>query len=249
MAGEPIGGFLHYLMAECGVSPNTLAAYRSDLMRFRRWRGKHAPGASRGAGRPDPGRIRRVSPRVPPGGAEHRPAPGEPLDLLPLPDLRGEAHREHGQAAGGPGGLGPIADGPRPPIRDEAPGGAGPETRLGRRDRAALETLYASGCRASEVVGLTIADLDLVRGSARCVGKGDKQRVVPLGRPAREAISAYLEKDRPELVVRRPETREVFVSKSGRPLSRVSLWRIVSGYAKALGVLGGRADRPPHDPS
>ncbi len=44
MAGEPIGGFLHYLMAECGVSPNTLAAYRSDLMRFRRWRGKHAPG-------------------------------------------------------------------------------------------------------------------------------------------------------------------------------------------------------------
>ncbi len=85
-------------------------------------------------------------------------------------------------------------------------------------------------------MGLTIADLDLVRGSARCVGKGDKQRVVPLGRPAREAISAYLEKDRPELVVRRPETREVFVSKSGRPLSRVSLWRIVSGYAKALGL-------------
>ncbi len=110
------------------------------------------------------------------------------------------------------------------------------DTRLGRRDRAALETLYATGCRASEVVGLGESDLDLKRGTARCVGKGDKQRVVPLGIKAREALSLYLSRDRPFLIMKRPETREVFVSKSGRPLSRVGLWRIVSVHARSLGL-------------
>src|SRR5262249_6282307 len=78
-------------------------------------------------------------------------------------------------------------------------------TRLGRRDRAALETLYATGCRASEVVGLRPADIDLRAGTARCIGKGDKERVVPLGSRAREALEAYLAKDRPAMVARRPE--------------------------------------------
>jgi integrase/recombinase XerD len=110
------------------------------------------------------------------------------------------------------------------------------ETRLGRRDRAALETLYATGCRASEVVGLKPVDLDLTRGTARCVGKGDKERLVPLGSHAREALAVYLEKDRPALVARRRETQEVFVSKSGRPLSRIALWRIVKQHAKAAGL-------------
>ena len=62
-------------------------------------------------------------------------------------------------------------------------------TRLGRRDRAALETLYATGCRASEVAGLRPADLDLVTGLARCIGKGNKERRVPLGSRAIAALT------------------------------------------------------------
>jgi integrase/recombinase XerD len=107
-----------------------------------------------------------------------------------------------------------------------------PATRLGRRDRAALETLYATGCRASEVVALRPRDLDLEAGVARCVGKGDKERIVPLGASARAALAEYLKRDRPGLVVRRPETTTVLVTRSGRPLSRLGLWRIVKLHAR-----------------
>jgi integrase/recombinase XerD len=117
------------------------------------------------------------------------------------------------------------------------------DTRLGRRDRAALETLYATGCRVSEVAGLRPIDLDLKAGTARCVGKGNKERLVPLGSHAMTALTLYMERDRPALVARRPETTTVFVSKSGRPLSRIALWQIVKRYSQALGL---HADVSPH---
>jgi integrase/recombinase XerD len=110
------------------------------------------------------------------------------------------------------------------------------ETRLGRRDRAALETLYATGCRASEVVGLRPTDLDLAGGLARCVGKGNKERCVPLGSRAVAALSSYLASDRPLLTARRPDTASVLVSRTGRPLSRIGLWRIVKQHATAAGL-------------
>jgi integrase/recombinase XerD len=112
------------------------------------------------------------------------------------------------------------------------------DSRLGRRDRAALETLYATGCRVSEVAGLCPADVDLTVGAVRCIGKGNKERRVPLGSHAARAIRDYLERDRPALVARRPETAELFVSKSGRPLSRMALWQIVKRYARGGGVKG-----------
>jgi integrase/recombinase XerD len=117
------------------------------------------------------------------------------------------------------------------------------ESRLGRRDQAALETLYATGCRASEVVGLRPGDLDLEAGLARCIGKGNKERCVPLGSRARSALSAYVATDRPVLVARHPETATVFVSKSGRPLSRIGLWRIVKQHARGAGL---RSEVSPH---
>src|SRR5262249_53310720 len=72
--------------------------------------------------------------------------------------------------------------------------------RFGLRDRAILETLYATGSRASEVVGLKQEDLHLESGFLKYFGKGNKQRVVPLGRPAISALRAYLEEQRPKLV-------------------------------------------------
>src|SRR5207237_382489 len=73
-------------------------------------------------------------------------------------------------------------------------------------------------------------------GLARCVGKGDKERIVPLGQRARQALAAYLADDRPALVARRPDTEAAFVSRSGRPLSRVGLWRVVKVHARAAGL-------------
>ena len=187
---DPVGPFLHYLMAECGVSPHTLAAYRSDLMRFLRWRKAHAPGplaqmdvAGLSGYVEELGQVRACP-------QQHLPAPGKSLHVLPVPGFRGEALGQCGQAAGRPGRLGPAADGAG--ARGGRPAAQAPdaETRLGRRDRAALETLYATGCRASEVVGLRPADLDLKTGLARCVGKGNKERWVPLGSRAIEALSS-----------------------------------------------------------
>jgi len=118
-----------------------------------------------------------------------------------------------------------------------------PLSRLGRRDRAALETLYATGCRASEAVGLRLTDLDLKAGTARCLGKGNKERQVPLGSRAIAALASYLEHDRPILGKGRPETAHVFVTKSGKPLSRVDLWQIVKRHCRSAGL---RGDISPH---
>jgi integrase/recombinase XerD len=110
------------------------------------------------------------------------------------------------------------------------------EQTFGRRDRAALETLYATGCRASEVANLRPGDLDLNGGSARCIGKGNKERVVPLGSRAREALTEYLTRDRPRLVAGLVGVPNVFVTRRGRPLTRVGLWAIVKKHALAAGL-------------
>jgi integrase/recombinase XerC len=116
---------------------------------------------------------------------------------------------------------------------------------LGMRDRAALEVLYAAGLRVSELCGLDVERVDVDRGEARVIGKGDKERVVPLGRPAREALAAWLSV-RPELL--RPTSpddarRAVFLSNRGRRLGV----RRVQTLVKRYGVLAaGRADLHPH---
>src|SRR6516164_7315036 len=84
------------------------------------------------------------------------------------------------------------------------------------RDRALLETLYATGSRASEVVGLKMIDLHLDSGFCKCLGKGSKQRVVPLGRPAIQVLESYLNELRPELTRAATDAPWVFVSRGGR---------------------------------
>ncbi|HIA19753.1 MAG TPA: site-specific tyrosine recombinase XerD [Planctomycetaceae bacterium] len=107
------------------------------------------------------------------------------------------------------------------------------------RDRALLELLYATGCRASEVSYLALADLHLKERFCRCHGKGNKQRLTPLGRPACQAISDYLQQSRPRLAaIAKPPNDWVLLSRSGKRLRRQAIWVIVKKYAQRVGAPG-----------
>ena len=106
-----------------------------------------------------------------------------------------------------------------------------------QRDRALLEVLYATGCRASEVCTLRVRDLTLDEKTLRCHGKGDKQRMVPIGGRAIQAIQLYLEESRHILADRNPgQIDELFLSRGGKALDRIQLWRLVKRYAKRAGI-------------
>ena len=106
-----------------------------------------------------------------------------------------------------------------------------------RRDRALLEMLYATGCRASEVSNLKLRDVHLDEGFSMCRGKGNKERLVPLGRPAAEAFSLYLEEERRHLAARTsPEPPWAFLSYRGRRLRRERIWELLKKYARRVGA-------------
>jgi integrase/recombinase XerD len=110
-----------------------------------------------------------------------------------------------------------------------------PADRFYLRDRAILETLYATGCRASEVVNLKVADLYLDAGFLKAFGKGSKQRIVPLGSKAVSALRTYLGEGRPLLTAAAP-AEYVFLSRGARRLDREVLWMIVKKYVKRAGL-------------
>jgi integrase/recombinase XerD len=112
-----------------------------------------------------------------------------------------------------------------------------PETgaALGLRDRAMLELLYACGLRVSELVGLLPEQLSLAQGVVRITGKGNKERLVPLGEAAGEWLQRYLEESRPVLCQGRA-VRELFVSRQGRGMTRQTFWHRLRGYARQAGI-------------
>ena len=103
------------------------------------------------------------------------------------------------------------------------------------RDRALLELLYATGMRVSEVVDLTLEQINLRLGYVRCIGKGRKERIIPVGRTAIAAVEEYLEYLRPRLLGDR-SVSAIFLSRTGRPLDRTNMWRLVRKYAITAGV-------------
>jgi integrase/recombinase XerD len=106
-----------------------------------------------------------------------------------------------------------------------------------RRDRALLELLYATGCRASEVSTLELRDVRLDAGTCVCHGKGDKQRVVPLGRRAVAAVRDYLEHERPTLAALAPAAPPwLLLSRHGLRLRRERIWELVKRYAARVGA-------------
>jgi integrase/recombinase XerD len=227
--------YLDYLSAERGLSPHSLEAYRRDLDLYGDYLEEHDISSALGVSDDDVSafvawlRERRTS--------TGRPYAASTISRI-LVTVRGFHRflRDEGLA-----GADPARDvsGPRPPrtlpkalttAQVErllaAPTGDEP---LALRDRAMLELLYASGLRITELISLDVDDLDLAEETVRCVGKGDKERVVPVGRTALRAVDAWLVRGRPAL---QPSTPAAFVNGRGGRLSRQGGWQIIKRHAR-----------------
>lgn len=120
-----------------------------------------------------------------------------------------------------------------------------PDTRdhFGLRDKAMLELLYATGIRVSELTGLNVDDVHLAMGFVRCIGKGNKERIIPLGRTARDAVQKYLEDGRPQFVSKKYKDDALFLNHHGRRLTRQGFWKILKKLARDAGI---KKDLTPH---
>jgi integrase/recombinase XerD len=236
--------FLAYLEFERGLSRNTLEAYRSDLFQYGRFlvkRDTDAIGATSDDVSAFLAALAGSGGRVASPATIHRKAACLRSFYR---HLRREGILDEDPTAGVPA---PRRGRKLPQVltRGEvsrllaAPSGTEP-TDL--RDRALLELMYACGLRASEATGLELADVDGEDRTLRARGKGSKERIVPVGRAAAEAVARYLERGRPALVGASAETH-LFVNFRGGALTRQGLYKIVRRHA----VTAGLADRmSPH---
>jgi integrase/recombinase XerD len=111
-----------------------------------------------------------------------------------------------------------------------------PSSPRGLRDKALIELLYATGLRVSELVGLKANDLNLDEGYLTCIGKGDKQRIVPLGEQSAEWVRRYIKEGRPQLTGKRAANPRLFLNARGGPLSRVGFWKVLKEYGVKAGI-------------
>jgi integrase/recombinase XerD len=226
--------YLNHLRAERGLSPNTISAYRTDLEKLAAWaRGREQA-------------IEDIKAR-------------DIASFLAHLKASGLAARSAGRAIHAIRGFfrflvreEKLNDDPMENIRSPRPFKPLPrflnrsqvealleapdlDTPLGLRDKAILETMYASGLRASEVTHLKTENIDPDIGLLRIFGKGRKERLVPIGSSALAAILRYEREGRPRLLKAR-RTRELFLNHSGNGLSRMGLWLIVRRHALSVGV-------------
>ena len=120
------------------------------------------------------------------------------------------------------------------------------ESVLGLRDKAMLEILYASGLRVSELINLQVSQLDMQVGYLRTLGKGSKERIVPIGAMAKRAVENYILNSRPALVSSRKDggkSEQLFVTRRGRGMTRQGFWKLLKGYVAQANI---RASVSPH---
>jgi integrase/recombinase XerD len=233
---DDVQAFRHYVQAERGLAANTLLAYGRDLDRYAGW--------VAGGGLADylaPSlrdlthylEFLRAEGLAPPSVARHlvslkvfyrflrleERADAGAVELLNSPALW-----ERIPQVLSPESMVKLLDAPLP------------LDRFYQRDRAILETMYATGGRASEVVGLQLDDVYLDAGFCKCFGKGGKQRIVPLGRPAVNALKVFFDGQRVKLTRTAPDAPWAFVSRGGKALTREMLWVLVKKYVKRAGV-------------
>lgn len=237
-----VRGWLDHLDVERGASAHTLAAYRRDLARYLDYL------AAQEVTAPDQIRETHVSgflAELREGGPERMPLAASSAART-LVAVRG-FHRFlalEGTVATDP------AEGVRPPKTPlRLPKAIGVEeverlleaaslgdTPLALRDRALFEVLYAAGARISEAVGLDIDDLDLEAGEVRLFGKGSKERLVPVGSYAKEAVAAYLVRARPALAAKGRGTPALFLGARGARMSRQAAWDALQTAATRAGL-------------
>ncbi len=226
--------FAHYLAAECHLSENTVAAYRRDLRRFLRWLGNRLPAQLE---------IQDLSDYVAWLHQEKLAAASLARHVVSLRlflrylQLEGLLTQNKAELLGGPklwervphvltpGQVEALLQSPRP------------YDRCYLRNRALLEFLYATGCRASEAANLRMADLHLEEAHCVCRGKGNKERVVPLGKRAIQAFHAYLGEERPRLAAATGgHTPYVFLSYRGKRIRRERIWELLKLHAVRSGI-------------
>jgi integrase/recombinase XerD len=226
--------FVRYLESECGMAKNTVKAYQSDLRRFMEWYSHSG------------------TPRVADITLGHL---GDFLQFLYDQNLaastvgrnlvslkmffrylvlEGVLRESKVELLSSPKLWQRLPKVLSPEMVNSLLSAPGPDDRFPNRDRAILTVLYATGCRASEITGLKTKDVFLEEGYCRCLGKGDKERMVSLNPVAVSAINDYLKHERPLLTVRGPENA-IFVTRRGNPLSRIMIWNIVKKYAARIG--------------
>jgi integrase/recombinase XerD len=231
-----VRAFLLYLASERGLAENTLHAYRRDLEDLDSWFG--AAGSSILSGSADEFRrylrdqtargrsTKTVARRLAAIRVFLRYLTAEGRDFTPVLQ---QLERPK-----------PERDLPRVLSKAQVAqliAAPNPKSFLFPRDVAILELLYASGLRASELCALKLRDLNLQVGCVRVLGKGMKERIVPVGRAAREAIERYLLDCRPKLAEGRPPGESLFLSRTGRPMERIGLWMLVEKYGRSSGLL------------
>ncbi len=228
-----VDAFVDYLGAEAGLSDRTRASYRADLVEFAAF--------AAGRGVRDPQSVRRPTVTLylfwlrrrgrSPATVARR--------LAALRSFYRFLLRERQVSCDPTEDVASPKRGERLPkvlsVEEVSRLLAQPDTSTpeGLRDRAALELLYGSGLRVSELVGLDVGHVDLEAELVRVVGKGDRERVVPLGSYAVRALEAYLKLGRPRLSGSSPA---LFVGRSGRRLSRQWVWALLRKYARAAGI-------------
>jgi integrase/recombinase XerD len=235
--------FVDYLVVERGLSPNTVGAYRRDLARYAGYlRARGRADAGDATGDDVSGFVAALS------ASRHGPDPGvayRPSSVARALAAVRSFHRflvhEHEVDED------PATAVVRPKVPRTLPRALSVEevqrildspagqTEVVLRDRAMLETLYGAGLRISELVGLDVDDLDLEEGSVRVVGKGDRERLVPLGRYARRALEAYLSGGRPALASR-SSRGALFLNTRGGRLTRQGCAKLLRGHVRRAGI-------------
>ncbi len=229
--------FLDYLQAECGLAHNTREAYRRDLMRFL----AHLEETGRGS-------LDGITPR----DVEAFMRAGKRRGYSPASVARAHAvvrmfckylvmervlQRDPAESIDSPKKwhrLPTVLDAATVRLLLSAPE-VGKDVHA-LRDRAILMLLYATGMRASELVGLGVGDINFTLGVVRVLGKGGKERIIPVAEEAQRAVKEYMADCRPALIA--GDQEKLILSRSGRPLCREDVYRIVKKYVRRAAVKG-----------